>query len=80
MLRAEQEAGGPTTDIIKSYIAAGKLVPDEIVVRLLKGAMEHTARTSGRRNFLIDGFPRSFANLEAWSADFGREAELPTML
>lgn len=64
LLRAEQEAGRPTTEIIKEYIAAGKLVPNEIVVRLLKDAMEVTTRTTGKRNFLIDGFPRSLSNLE----------------
>lgn len=80
LLRAEQQAGGPTTEIIKQYIAAGKLVPNEIVVRLLKDAMERTTRTTGKRNFLIDGFPRSLSNLEAWYEVFGRNAELPTML
>ena len=80
LLREEQEAGGPTTEIIKEYIAAGKLVPNEIVVRLLKDAMERTTRTTGKRNFLIDGFPRSLSNLEAWYEVFGRESELPTML
>ena len=80
LLRAEQETGGPTTEIIKEYIAAGKLVPNEIVVRLLKDAMERTTRTTGRRNFLIDGFPRSLSNLDAWYEVFGREAELPPML
>lgn len=80
LLRAEQQAGGPTTEIIKEYIAAGKLVPNEIVVRLLKDAMDRTTRTTGKRNFLIDGFPRSLSNLEAWYEVFGREAELPTML
>lgn len=80
LLRAEQEAGGPTTEVIKKYIAAGALVPNEIVVRLLKDAMEATTRTTGKRNFLIDGFPRSLSNLEAWYEVFGREAELPTML
>lgn len=80
LLRAEQQAGGPTTDIIKEYIAAGKLVPNEIVVRLLKDAMERTTRSTGKRNFLIDGFPRSLSNLDAWYEVFGREAELPTML
>ncbi|MGL1832927.1 nucleoside monophosphate kinase [Rhodocyclaceae bacterium SMB388] len=80
LLRAEQAAGGPTTEIIKEYIAAGKLVPNEIVVRLLKDAMERTTRTTGKRNFLIDGFPRSLSNLEAWYEVFGRTAELPTML
>jgi UMP-CMP kinase len=80
LLRAEQETGGPTTEVIKEYIAAGKLVPNEIVVRLLKDAMERTTRTTGRKNFLIDGFPRSLSNLEAWYEVFGREAELPTMV
>ncbi|MFU8833344.1 MAG: nucleoside monophosphate kinase, partial [Wenzhouxiangella sp.] len=80
LLRAEQKAGGPTTEIIKEYIAAGKLVPDEIVVRLLKDAMERTTRTSGKRNFLIDGFPRSQSNLDAWYEVFGKDKELPDML
>lgn len=80
LLRAEQQAGGATMEIIKEYIAAGKLVPNEIVVRLLKDAMERTTRTTGKRNFLIDGFPRSLSNLEAWYDVFGRESELPTML
>jgi hypothetical protein len=47
LLHAEQEAGGPTTEVIREYIAAGKLVPNEIVVRLLKDAMERITRTTG---------------------------------
>lgn len=80
LLRAEQQTEGPTTEIIKEHIAAGKLVPTQIVVRLLKDAMEKVTRTTGKRNFLIDGFPRSFANLEAWYEVFGRDAELPKMM
>lgn len=80
LLRAEQQAGGPAADIIRECIAGGKLVPHEITARLLKDAMERTTRTTGKRNFLIDGFPRSLSNLEAWLNVFGREAELPTML
>lgn len=80
LLRAEQEAGGPTTKIIKEYIEAGKLVPNEIAVRLLKDAMERVTRTTGKKNFLIDGFPRSLSNLEGWHDVFGREGALPKML
>jgi len=80
LLRAEQEAGGPTTEIINEFIAAGKLVPNDIVVRLLKDTMEHVTRTTGKRNFLLDGFPRSLSNLEAWYEVFGRDAELPKMI
>lgn len=80
LLRAEREAGGPTASIIEEYVAAGKLVPNEITVTLLKSAMENVSRTTGKKNFLLDGFPRSLANLEAWYEIFGREAELPKML
>lgn len=80
LLRAEQEAGGPSADIIREAIVAGKLVPDAIVVTLLKQAMERTTRTTGKNNFLLDGFPRSLPNLAAWHEVFGKEIELPKMI
>ena len=80
LLRAEREAGGPTAATIEEFITAGKLVPNEIVVTLLRNAMETVTRTTGRNNFLLDGFPRSVSNLEAWNEIFGQEAELPGML
>lgn len=80
LLRAEREAGGPTAATIEELMTAGKLVPDEIIVTLLKDAMERVTRTTGKNNFLLDGFPRSLSNLEEWYKVFGREAELPKML
>ncbi|MFN3664033.1 nucleoside monophosphate kinase [Yoonia sp.] len=80
LLRAELKAGGPVTELIKSFIDAGTLVPDEIVVKLLKDAIESTIRHTGNRNFLIDGFPRSFSNLDAWYAVFGQNVDLPKMI
>lgn len=80
LLRKEREKGGSTAATIGEFIAAGKLVPNEIVVTLLKDAMENVTRTTGRNNFLLDGFPRSLNNLDAWYEIFGREAELPKML
>ncbi len=80
LLRAAREAGGPTAANIDEFIAAGKLVPNEITMPLLKDAMENTARTTGRNNFLLDGFPRSLNNLEGWHQIFDRETELPKML
>ena len=79
LLRAEREAGGSAAATIDEYIKAGKLVPNEVVVALLKNAMETVTRTTGRNNFLLDGFPRSMDNLEGWYEVFGRE-ELPKML
>jgi adenylate kinase family enzyme len=80
LLRAERQAGGSTAATIDEFITAGKLVPNEIVVALLKNAMEDVTRTTGKNNFLLDGFPRSLSNLEGWNEIFGREAELPKML
>jgi adenylate kinase family enzyme len=80
LIRAAREAGGPAGEAIEAILTAGKLVPNEISVTLLKDAMEHTTRTTGKTNFLIDGFPRSLTNLEGWLDAFGHDAELPTML
>lgn len=80
LLRAEEASGGPCSDIIKQCIAAGALVPTEITVRLLKQAMERTTRSTGKRNFLVDGFPRSLSNLQTWRQAHDPAGELPTLL
>jgi UMP-CMP kinase len=80
LLRAELQAGGAAAETIEQYMNAGKLVPNEIIVTLLRNKMEHVTRTTGRNNFLLDGFPRSLSNLEAWYEVFGQDTELPRML
>jgi UMP-CMP kinase len=80
LLRRERQKGGPTATIIEEIITAGKIVDSEITVTLLKNAMEMSTRTTGKNNFLLDGFPRSLNNLEGWCEIFGRDAELPKML
>ena len=80
LLRAERESGGPNAASIDALITDGKLVPNEITMTLLKNAMEQVTRTTGRTNFILDGFPRSLTNLEGWYERFGRDTELPKML
>lgn len=80
LLRAELEANSQTAVTIEKFITAGELVPNDIIVTLLKDAMEKVTRTTGKQNFLLDGFPRSMNNMEGWYEIFGRDAELPTML
>jgi adenylate kinase family enzyme len=80
LLRAARAAGGPLGATIDEYIAAGKLVPNEIVVTLLVQAMDEVIRTTAKKDFLLDGFPRSLSNLEAWYDVVGRDAALPPML
>ena len=80
LVREVQRSGGPRAKVIDECLEAGQLVPNEIVVTLLQQAMERIIRTTGKTNFLLDGFPRSLNNLEAWYEIYGREAELPKML
>ncbi|KAL8675336.1 MAG: hypothetical protein Q9168_000293 [Polycauliona sp. 1 TL-2023] len=63
LLRAEQNRpDSEFGNMIKEYIADGKIVPMEVTVQLLENAMteeinNQKEKSTGRR-FLIDGFPR----------------------
>ena len=59
LLREEMKKGGELAQTIDSYIKEGKLLPSELVVKLLKKGIS----TYGNRRYLFDGFPR---NLENW--------------
>lgn len=76
LLREEQNCGSDVGQMIKDFIKEGKIVPAEVTIRLLQQAMER----SGQRDFLIDGFPRSFENLEAWFDVMGDKAEIANVL
>ena len=80
LLREVQQGGGPRAAVIDECLEAGQLVPNEIVVTLLQQVVERIIRTTGKTNFLLDGFPRSLNNLEAWYEIYGRDATLPKML
>jgi len=47
---------------VKSYLDAGKLVPDELVIDLIKDRLSHPDCLPG---FLLDGFPRTLTQAEA---------------
>jgi adenylate kinase len=48
--------------IIKSYVHAGLLVPDIIVIEVLKDAIANGPKDKG---FILDGYPRTLAQAEA---------------
>lgn len=62
LLREERQSGSELAEMINTYIAEGKIVPAEVTVRLLRNAMEK----SGKKKFLVDGFPRDLMNLQCW--------------
>ena len=80
LIRADLAAKGDAAAEEQASLAAGQLSSSDYVVTLLKDEMEKIIRTKGKRNFLLDGFPRSLDNMEAWHAAYGRQSELPKML
>jgi len=81
LLRAErQKADSKLADIINSNISAGKIVPSEITVQLIKNAMMELWSQNGQTKFLIDGFPRSEGNVSAWNDVVGDTALVERVL
>jgi adenylate kinase len=62
ILRAEVAAGSELGKQAKSYMSAGKLVPDEVIVGMITGRV---GEGDARDGFLLDGFPRNEAQAEA---------------
>lgn len=47
---------------VKEYVEKGLLVPDEVVVEVLK---QHMGKASSSKGFILDGFPRTIEQAEA---------------
>ena len=62
LLRAEIAAGTPLGLQAKELIAAGSLVPDEVVEGMIENAFDTVKGVDG---FLLDGFPRTLAQAQA---------------
>jgi len=62
LFRAEKASGSELGRKLASYMDAGKLVPDEIVVELMAKAITHCRAPGG---LLLDGFPRTLRQAKA---------------
>ncbi len=69
ILRAERASGSDLGEKLKSYMDAGELVPDEIVVEIMAGAI---AKQNPKKGLLLDGFPRTIIQAEALDEQLGR--------
>lgn len=68
VLRGEVKTGSKQGLAIAEMIKEGKIVPAQVTIDLLKAAIS----TAPQRGFvLIDGFPRSIENLDAFEAQIG---------
>ena len=65
LLRAAVKAGSELGQKAKGFMDAGQLVPDDLVIDLLKEALDQPAAAKG---FLLDGFPRTMPQAAALDA------------
>ncbi|ENN77885.1 hypothetical protein D910_05855 [Dendroctonus ponderosae] len=77
LLREERnKPGSQYGELIETYIKEGKIVPVEITCSLLERAIEE----SGKKNFLVDGFPRNQNNLDGWNKVMADKVNLQFVL
>jgi adenylate kinase len=72
MLREAVAAGTPLGKEVAGYLLRGELVPDEIVISLIR---DRLSRSDAARGFVLDGFPRTMAQSDALDemlAEIGR--------
>ncbi len=62
MLREQIKSGTELGKQAKSYIDAGELVPDEVIIDMVQ---ERVTRPDAANGFLLDGFPRTRQQAEA---------------
>ena len=65
ILRAAVKDGTPMGLKAKSYMESGALVPDEVIIGIVK---ERLAQDDCRNGFILDGVPRTIAQAEALDA------------
>jgi adenylate kinase len=62
MLRAAVKAGTETGTLAKTFMDAGQLVPDEVIIELIRERITHSDAKDG---VMFDGFPRTIPQAEA---------------
>jgi len=75
MMRAERKSGSDLGKKFDEYMSAGKLVPDHLVLDLIK---ERLTRGDAKNGAIFDGYPRTVAQAEALDAlldELGRQID-----
>lgn len=70
MFRQETERHSPLGERLRGYLEKGDLVPDDLVLELLRDRIVAADRETG--GYVLDGFPRTLPQARA-AAEIGRE-------
>jgi len=78
MLRAEVAKGSEQGKLIDSFISNGKLVPLDIVIATVVGAIQNSPKDV----VIIDGFPRSIEQMKALDSELNKfdDVELTSVI
>ena len=68
MLRAAIQEGTPVGLEAKSYMDAGKLVPDDVIIRVVA---QRIAQPDCEGGFILDGVPRTIGAFAGWTTESG---------
>lgn len=73
ILRENVKEGTPLGIEAKSYMDAGKYVPDELLYKLID---ERVAKPDAEKGYLLDGFPRTLAQAETLNKKLAGKAQV----
>lgn len=73
LFRENLKNNTPTGQKAKSYMDAGKLVPDEVVLEML---FDRIQKPDCRKGYILDGFPRTIPQAEAFDKHLSRHAKM----
>ena len=62
ILRAQRRAGTPLGEKVKGYMDRGELVPDEVMIDIIRQRLQQPDAQNG---FILDGLPRTVAQAQA---------------
>ena len=65
LLREEVKSGSALGADAKTYMDAGKLVPDQLIIDMVKARIEGPGLAEGAGGWILDGFPRTLPQAEA---------------
>jgi adenylate kinase len=69
MLRAARREGTPLGKKAESFMNAGQLVPDDVVIGLVE---ERLSKADAKQGFILDGFPRTLPQAQALDSVLSR--------